>query len=51
MSARGLVKPCIIPDCKAPARLHAGGWRCEAHKPSPFTSSVLGQEPSDGEAV
>jgi len=36
---------CITPGCTGPARLYAGGWRCEKHLPLPPTSEYLGKLP------
>jgi hypothetical protein len=43
--------PCITPGCAKPARLYAGGWRCDDCKPRPFTSAILGQPPASGDTA
>jgi hypothetical protein len=36
---------CLTPGCISPARLYAGGWRCDEHRPLPPTSEYLGKLP------
>jgi hypothetical protein len=36
---------CLTPGCDRPARLYAGGWRCDKHLPLPFDSEYLGKLP------
>jgi hypothetical protein len=31
---------CSTPRCGEPARLYPGGWRCEAHRPRPFSAET-----------
>ena len=31
---------CSVPGCGEPARLYPGGWRCEAHRPRPFSAET-----------
>ena len=33
-------RECSVPGCGEPARLYPGGWRCEEHKPRPFSAET-----------